>query len=261
MRPVKADNTRYDEYEELLLMRDQVRKEAGQAWTLYVRIFGQLMTEIFEEKVACIRLKKLIAYYQAAANRGEKIDADALEKKLEKEMAAHQAELRRMIEEHRKCAEAGTSTYYEVERSKTLYRRLAKLLHPDIRPETDRESILMDLWIRITEAYGHNDVKALAELEVLARKALKDLAIDGVTNVDIPDLEERIGKVREEIEDIQSREPYTYRVLLEDAEETEKKKQELQKELEEYRNYHKELTEIAEKILREGGVEIVWRMS
>ena len=63
MRPVKVENTRYDEYEELLLMRDQVRKEAGQAWTLYVRFFGQLMTEVFEEKVACIRLKKLIAYY------------------------------------------------------------------------------------------------------------------------------------------------------------------------------------------------------
>lgn len=261
MRPVKAENTRYDEYEELLLMRDQVRKEAGQARTLYIRIFGLLITEIFEEKVACIRLKKRIAYYQAAVNRGETIDAAALEKKLEEEMASHQVELRRMLEEHRQCAEAGTSTYYEVERSKTLYRRLAKLLHPDIRPETDRESVLMDLWIRITEAYGHNDVKALAELEVLARKALKDLEIDGVTNAEIPDLEERIGKVREEIEDIQSREPYTYRVLLEDEEAVEKKKQELQKELEEYRNYHEELTEMAEKILREGGVEIVWRMN
>jgi predicted nucleic acid-binding Zn-ribbon protein len=109
----------------------------------------------------------------------------------------------------------------------------------------------MSLWIRITEAYGRNDVKALAELEVLARKALKDLEIDGVTNVEIPDLEERISRVRDEIEEIKTKEPYTYRALLEDEEAAEKKKQELQKELEEYRNYHKELTEIAEKILRE----------
>ena len=261
MRPVKAENTQYDEYEELLLERDQARKEAGQIWTMYVKTFGQLMTEIFEEKIACIRQKKRIAYYQAAVNRGETIDADALEKKLEEEMASHQAELRRMIEEHRRCAEAGTSTFYEVERSKTLYRRLAKLLHPDIRPETDRESVLMNLWIRITEAYGRNDVKALAELEVLARKALKDLEIDGVTNVEIPDLEERISRVRDEIEEIKTKEPYTYRALLEDEEAAEKKKQELQKELEEYRNNHKELTEIAEKILREGGIEIVWRMN
>ena len=38
----------------------------------------------------------------------------------------------------------------------------------------------MELWDRITDAYRRNDVKALAELEVLTRKALKELAIDGM---------------------------------------------------------------------------------
>ena len=35
------------------------------------------MTDVFEEKVACIRQNKLSGYYQAAANRGEAIDAGA----------------------------------------------------------------------------------------------------------------------------------------------------------------------------------------
>ena len=83
MKPIKVENTKYDEYEELLLERDRLHKEAGQIWTVYVQTFGQLMTDIFEEKIACIRQKKLIAYYQMAANRGEAIDADALERKLE----------------------------------------------------------------------------------------------------------------------------------------------------------------------------------
>lgn len=260
MKPVKAENTQYDQYEELLLERDRVRKEAGQVWTVYVKTFGQLMTNVFEEKVACIRQKKLIGYYQAAANRGEAIDAGALDRKLEQEMSAYQAELRRMIKEHKECMGAGVSTNYEVERAKTLYRRLAKLLHPDIRPETDREEVLMKLWVRITESYGCNDVKALAELEVLARKALADLAIDTAARVEIPDLEDRIAQVRKEIEDIKSKEPYTYRALLEDEEAVERKKQELTSELETYKKYHKELTELTEKILREGGVQIIWRM-
>ena len=246
MKPVRAENTSYAQYEELLLERDRLAKEAGQIWTVYVQTFGQLMTDIFEEKVACIRQKKLIAHYQTAANRGEPIDAEALEKKLEQEMASYQAEL---------------STNYEVERAKTLYRRLAKLLHPDIRPETDREEVLMKLWHRITEAYGRNDVKSLAELEVLARKALKDLAIDGATRVEIPDLEERISQVRKEIESIKSKEPYTYRELLEDESAVEQKKQELTSELETYRSYHQELKDLTEKILRKGGVQIVWRMN
>ena len=261
MKPARTENTRYNEYEELLLERDRVSKEAGQIWTLYVKTFGQLMTDIFEEKVACIRQKKLIARYQAAANRGEPIDAAALEKELEREMASYQDELRRMIEEHRKCAEAGISTRYEVERAKTLYRRLAKLLHPDIRPETDKEEVLMKLWIRITEAYGRNDVKALAELEVLARKARKDLSIDGTTRVEIPDLEDRISQVRDEIESIKSTVPYTYLELIEDESAVEQKKQELADELDTYRNYHQQLTELTEKILREGGVQILWRMN
>lgn len=261
MKPVRADNTKYREYEELLLERDRLRKEAGQIWTLYVKTFGQLMTDLFEEKIACIRQKKLLAYYQAAVNRGEPIDPNALEEKLEQEMASYQAELRRMIREHKECAEAGTSTYYEAERSKILYRRLAKLLHPDIRPETDREEVLLQLWIRITEAYGRSDVKALAELEVLARKALQDLSIDGTTSVEIPDLEERIRQVREEIENIKSREPYTYRALLEDDNAVEKKKQELTRELETYRKYHQDLMDLTEKIIQEGGVRILWRMN
>ena len=107
MKPVRAENTSYAQYEELLLERDRLAKEAGQIWTVYVQTFGQLMTDIFEEKVACIRQKKLIAHYQTAANRGEPIDAEALEKKLEQEMASYQAELRRLIKEHKACMEAG----------------------------------------------------------------------------------------------------------------------------------------------------------
>ena len=261
MKPIKAENTLYDEYEELLLERDRIRKEAGQIWTLYIQTFGQLMTDVFKEKVACIRQKKLITYYQMAANRGKEIDADALEKQLDREMAVHLTELHRMLEEHKRCAEARTSTLYEVERSKVLYRRLAKLLHPDIHPETDREEVLRDLWARITEAYGHNDVRALSELEVLARKALNDLAADGVTRVEIPDLEERIRQLKKEIADIQSRDPYTYREILEDADAVEKKKQELRKELEIWQGYHREMKKAAENILREGGVTLKWRMN
>ena len=34
MKPARTENTRYNEYEELLLERDRVSKEAGQIWTL-----------------------------------------------------------------------------------------------------------------------------------------------------------------------------------------------------------------------------------
>ena len=104
-------------------------------------------------------------------------------------------------------------------------------------------------------------MRTLSELEVLARKALNDLAADGVTRVEIPDLEERIRQLKKEIADIQSRDPYTYREILENADAVEKKKQELRKELEIWQGYHREMKKAAENILREGGVTLKWRMN
>ena len=129
MELIRTENDKYREYETLLLERDQLRKEAGQIWTVYMQTFGQLMTDIFEEKVACIRQKKLIAHYQAAANRGEPIDAEALEKKLEQEMASYQAELCRLIKEHKACMEAGMNAHIAKPFSPDA---LVKLLHEHI---------------------------------------------------------------------------------------------------------------------------------
>ncbi len=261
MELARTDNNRYDEYEALLVERDRLRKEAGQIWTMYLKTFGRLMTQIFEEKVACIRQKKLIGYYQKALNRGQAIDAEALEAQLNKEMAEYQKQLRQMITDEKRCRESGTSTIYEAERSKVLYRRLVKLLHPDIHPETDREERLRELWARIVQAYGQNDVKALSELEVLVRAALEELKIDGRITVEIPDLVDRIADVRREIEEIRTTEPYTWKAELEDEKAREEKIQALEKELEHYRDYHRQLDEAAETILREGGLELVWRMN
>lgn len=165
-----------------------------------------------------------------------------------------------MQDDFKKCKNAGTSTSYEVQRSRTLYRRLAKLIHPDINPETDRQEILKELWQRILTAYGHNDIKALSELEVLVRKALKDLGKEEI-KIDIPDISERIDALKKEILDITSTEPYTYRELLENDDAVEKKKTALQEELDTYKKYHEELKEAILQIVSKGGIEIKWRMN
>ena len=260
MELIKSTDNQYDEYESLLLERDQVRKEAGSIWTGYIKTFGQLISDGYKEKLECIKCKKTISYYQAALNHGGVVDPEAMQKYLNQEMAAYYTNLKRMQEDNEKCRKAGTSTAYEVQRAKTLYRRLAKLLHPDINPETDRHESLMELWQRVVSAYGHNDVKELSELEILIRKALKELGA-GEVRVDIPDIHERIESLKEEIYEITHTEPYTYKDLLDDPEQVEKKKKELSDELEEYRKYHQELDEVIEDMLQSGGIKLKWRMN
>ena len=252
---IKSRDSKYGEYEELLLERDQLEKEAGQIWTAYLKLFGRLITENYEEKLECIKCKKTIAYYQSALNRGGKVDASEMQKWLDGEMADYYRNLKAMLRENDEAAKAKTSTPYEVQRAKTLYRRLAKLIHPDMNPETAGSDILLDLWQRILTAYHHNDVKDLSELEVLVRKALKDLGA-GESRVEIPDIEDRIDEIKEEIENIRTTEPYTLRSLVEDEDAIAKKREELQEELESYQKYHKELSTVILQMLQGGGLAI-----
>lgn len=252
---IKSTDSKYEEYENLLLERDQITKEAGQIWTVYLQLFGKLITDNYEEKLECIKCKKTIAYYQNALNHGGVVDSAAMEKYMEQEMAEYYANLRRMLKENEDANNAGTSTPYEVARAKTLYRRLAKLIHPDINPETDHSKELQELWQRILIAYHHSDVKELSELEVLVRKVLKELGSEDV-KVDIPDVEEKIEALKSEIEGIKQTEPYCLRYLVEDEEAAEKKKTELREELETYQKYHKELNEVILKMLQTGGLKI-----
>lgn len=252
---IKSTESNYEEYENLLLERDQITKEAGQIWTVYLQLFGKLITDNYEEKIECIKCKKTIAYYQNALNHGGVVDSAAMEKYMEKELAEYYANLRRMLKDNKDADNVGTSTPYEAARAKILYRRLAKLVHPDINHKTDHSRELRELWQRILIAYHHNDVKELSELEVLVRKVMKELGSENV-KADIPDIEEKIEALKSEIENIKKTEPYALRYLIEDEETAERKKAELKEELKTYQKYHKELNEIILKMLQGGGLKI-----
>ena len=257
---IKSRDDKYEEYEGLILERDQVRKDAESIWISYIRIFGQLIADVYEEKLECIKCKKTISYYQAALNHGGVIDTAAMQEYLDREMTAYYTNLKRIQEENKSCRDAKTSTHYEVQRSKTLYRRLVKLLHPDINPETDRQEGLRELWERIVTAYGNNDVKALSDLEILTRKALKELGA-GEIKIDIPDIADRISSLKKEIYEITHTEPYTHKDLLEDPEQVGKKEKELNGELETYRKYRMDLEKVIEDIQQSGGLRFQWKMN
>ncbi len=260
MELIKSADSKYERYEEFLLVKDQLEKEAGQIWTQYLREFGQLISDVFEKKVESIKRKKIIAYYQQQINRGEVVDPAAMEEFLKAEMAAYYAQLKQMLEDTRRCKESKLSSAYEVKRSKELYRRIAKLLHPDMNPETDRHEPLRELWVRTLIAYHANNVKELSEIEVLVRKTLKDLGL-GDERAAIPDIEERMKELEREIKEIKTTEPYTYRYLLESDDATEQKKKDLTDELDAYEHYIKQLDEAIEELVANGGAVVKWQMN
>ena len=247
-------------YEQLLLERDRLVKEAGQIWTLYLRLFGARINAVFEEKIECIKRKKTIAYCQTILNHGGTVDGAALNQYLDQEMAEYYRQLKQMMADAETSRKARTVSAYEAERFRTLYRCLAKLLHPDMHPATDQEETLRDLWQRIMEAYHHNDIKELSELEILTRKALQALGEDAV-RVEVPDIDDRIRELEDEIAGIKSTEPYTYKALVEDDAAIRRKQTELDEELANYRRYRGELDAVIDRMLEGGGIILQWQMN
>ena len=61
MEIIKVKNAALSKYEELLLRRDNLRKQAENYNLAYIREFGDLIEEEFRIKIECIRKKKEIA--------------------------------------------------------------------------------------------------------------------------------------------------------------------------------------------------------
>ena len=162
MAIIKTEKTtEYEEYELLLLRRDNLRKEAEQFHLNYLRVFGDLMTEVFQQKVECIRRKKIIAYCQKLANRGADINRADLDAYIDQVMAEYRTELEQMIRTVSAIKNSGKISSYDKKKVKEIYYRLVRLIHPDIRPELAQDEVIRDYWQRIVVAYRHNDIEEL----------------------------------------------------------------------------------------------------
>ena len=257
MMAEKTNDRLYETYETLLLKRDQMYREAGSFQISYTKVFGDLIKAVFEEKIACIKLKKKITYYQAALNRGVHVDPEEMEQAIEKDMTMYYRELRQITERNENAKNARPANDIAVHRCKKLYKRIAKRIHPDINPWTAGKMELMDLWNRTVMAYRALNVKELEELEVLANHTMEKLGLDTI-EIEIPNLEDKIEQVEKEINEILTTEPYIYEELLDDEDAVQEKKNELQKELEEYQAYQKELDDALRQMMVFDGVSALW---
>ncbi len=250
----------YDEYAELLVKRDQLFKEAGSYMTAYTVEFGDQICENFKLKIEVIKLKKTISYIRRRMNRGIKVDPDKMQAEIEQEMKLYDDELNDMLKDNENAKKAESVSEFRLNRAKKIYRRLAKLIHPDINKLTMKDPTLKELWMKITAAYHHSDVDELDDLEVMVRIALEDKGQEDNTP-DIPNIEERIERVERQINDIITTKPYIYKDILISKEKIEACREQLQTEHSEYADYIKTLVRTIEDMLREGGVKLIWKMN
>ncbi|RKM56741.1 hypothetical protein D6856_14690 [Butyrivibrio sp. XB500-5] len=254
---IKRDS--YDMYEELLLKRDQLEREASSIRISYMKEFGDLITEDYNLKIECIKKKKTIAYCQQSINKGQVLDMQVIDASITEDMKIYYAELEQLSHDFELAKNSKTSSASNAERAKKIYRRIAKRIHPDIYHQTMEHEELKDLWERTFSAYHMLDPDELADIEVLINKYLKGLGEDSF-EIDIPDIDKRIEKLEAEISEIMRTEPYIYKEILDDENAVSEKKNEFKAEIEEYKRYLEELSGVLNDLLTEGGATFIWKM-
>lgn len=243
MEHIKISLGDYPRYEELLLKRDMIRKEAEHYNAAYLRTFGSYILDIFKIKIDCIALKKKITYCQIALNRGEPFDMEEISKLVDREMTSYKDDLKKLILSHTSVINVTKITEYDLIRIKKIYKDIAKSIHPDINPKTADDEELTDLWQQVSAAYKNNDLERLEELQILVFKALKEKGMESEP-IAVDNIDEKITKLEAEIENILNTDPYNYRFLLNDKDAIEEKKKEFEDTLEEYKNYKDDLQKI-----------------
>lgn len=255
---IKSFNCDQDRYEYLLFERDHVLKEADQILTKYKIEFGKQITELFEIKIKCIKAKKTIAHYQKALAGDGQVNVSKLEQQLAREMQVYSDQLKAMLAENEALKNCVQLTPHESKRIKELYYVLAKKIHPDLNPSLADDPVIADLWAQIQTAYIHNDVKKLAELTVQVNKVLKDLDMQGFTDLEIPDIKEKIEELEEEIHRIKNSAPYTFIEFFKDDASIKAKHDEIKEQIDNYTKYLEQLQSAIDQMLKNGGITLIW---
>ena len=252
MEIVRFSGSSYDEYEALLLRLEQVKKDAFAYHMAYLRRFGHLIEQEYTLQIDCIALKKAIFFCQSAINRGEMPDSEALEAYLAEEMAAYRTELDRMVEAQQIADSARLLTDEEVAEIREIYHRLVKLLHPDISPLTESFPLLADLFERAILAYRTNNLEELREIAETVDLFLAGHGIESVSAA-VTDLKAKIEKMRAQIDEIVSTQPYNYKTLLENEALCVEKTRQLTESIGQYESYKATLETHLKTLLKEEG--------
>jgi len=223
----------------LLLERDELQFViCKNIETEYMLKLGSIEYRAYEAQCLSLRLKRKIELIQAKKNRQEKVIISAIEETLDTEFAEYQKQLDEQINKMNdalKRSKAEVLTDEENKELKKLYRKIVKALHPDINPDVSETQV--NLFDNAVQAYKNGDLNTLRIIgEMVGNSPLPEQHKDALTqlNEEKERLQHLLKAIRDSIEQIKSEFPYTMKEIIEDEEQTEQKKKELENILSQY---------------------------
>lgn len=189
--------------------------------TSYLIKVGALRVEALQTQVDVMRTRRRIALLRSYLERGERVHIAALNHRIEREFREWDERLRHEVSQidEAKARFSSFAPSEDEDEIRSLYRLLARKLHPEINPDQSDEA--KSLWPAVQTAYEWGDVFQL--------KSLLIMSDDYPESYDMPNdmsgmrtshamLKEKIGSMIAKVGNVKQHPAFEWRRILDDPE-------------------------------------------
>jgi len=187
----------------------------------YMTLVGYSKLEVLYLECDTRKLKRKIELIQSCINRNENIDFNKIENQLDHEMKEWHIQINKYLSELKQVEKnvALMNAAPDNSELKKLFRKLSKILHPDINPDLPEKYRL--LWHRVHEAYKNCDVEELKTIELMIE--MDKVVVQEASSLDElslrkKKLDESISHYIRKIELVKSSHPYKLIEIIDNKE-------------------------------------------
>lgn len=229
----------------LIIEKSELMKAGIAIKAEYMLKIGKYELERYQLFFNIQKIKREIALYQIAQNRGEVITEEEVNAIIEEEIKEYRLQLELLVaqyefaQEYDKLENISPEEYQEIKR---LYRYIVKRIHPDLNDNFNEE--MKSLWEMTQDAYNENNLVKLQEVKLLLDS--KDFHVITINDFDkLNDqkltLQRRIYEEKLRIKEMKNQFPYNKTSILQDEEMVKEIVSEIQEEIKELEKTYQEL--------------------
>ena len=216
---------------------------------LYSTRIGIHQIERLQMQLRIQAMKRKIELVQGAINRNEPFDVNEIELQVGEELARAELNIMQLAVEIEKAKTLLTNldTPQRSAELRTLFKQLAKQLHPDANPGLTAEQT--EIWHLVKQAYETGDLEKLKALQVVYEKEINNLqaAELSLTKEELSlrneSLKEGVRILNEEIKNIKSVFPFTIEQQIKDEDWVQTEVVQIKKDIAALTEYEKELVQ------------------